>query len=445
MNLDSLLRDLERRNPDQPEFVQAVREVAPDLAAVVATRPELEREAIVERLLEPDRWVGFRVAWEADDGSVQVNRAWRVQHSNAIGPYKGGMRFHPSVDLGVVKFLAFEQTLKNALTGFPMGGAKGGSDFDPKGKSDREVMRFCQALMRELYRHIGDDVDVPAGDIGVGSREIGYLFGEYKRITNRHHGAMTGKGLDYGGSLIRKEATGFGTVYFMEAMLEARGDALAGKRALVSGSGNVALYCIEKLIERGATVLSASDSSGCLHDPDGFDREKLAHLKTLKELRRERLSAYIDRYPRANFAPGRRPWWIPAELAFPCATENELDLEDAKALVSGGCLAVAEGANMPTHPDALDYLRESKVRVGPGKAANAGGVAVSALEQSQNAIRQVWSEGEVDRRLHEVMREIHDRCLAFAPTDGDFIDYPRGANLAGFDKVSRAMLDQGIS
>jgi glutamate dehydrogenase (NADP+) len=383
----------------------------------------------------------FRVTWEDDDGNIRANRAWRVQFNNSIGPYKGGMRFHPSVTLSVLKFLGFEQTFKNALTTLPMGGAKGGSNFNPKGKSDREVMRFCQSLMIELHRHIGEDTDIPAGDIGVGGREISYLFGQYKRLSNRFTGTLTGKGLAFGGSLVRTEATGYGAVYFMENMLNHGGDGVEAKTALVSGSGNVALYCIEKLNELGAKVVTASDSGGFVHDPDGINAEKLAWLKDLKEVRRGRLDEYADHFG-CEFHEGR-PWAITADLAFPCATENEIGLADAQDLVANGVRAVAEGANMPTELDAVHNLQSNGVLFAPAKAANAGGVAVSGLEQSQNALRISWDREEVDERLQGIMKQIHQTCVTYGDTQGGPIDYVAGANIGGFIKVADAMLAYG--
>jgi glutamate dehydrogenase (NADP+) len=440
------MREIEERNPGEPEFHQAVREVAESVMPLVQSDHRYRDAKILERMAEPDRVVSFRVCWEDDAGEVQINRAWRVQFNGAIGPYKGGMRFHPSVNLGVLKFLGFEQTFKNSLTGLPMGGGKGGSNFDPKGKSDREVMRFCHALMSELHRHIGERTDVPAGDIGVGGREVGYMFGAYRKLENRFTGVFTGKGRAYGGSAIRPEATGYGLVFFTEAMLANRGDAIKGKTATVSGSGNVALYCIEKLIALGATVVTASDSSGFVHDPDGISMEKLEFLKDLKEVRRGRISEYADKYRKATFHATRRPWGVACDLAFPCATQNELSLGDAKALVANGVLAVAEGANMPSDADAVHYFLEKKVLFGPAKAANAGGVAVSGLEQTQNSMRLSWTGGEVEERLKGIMLGIHETCVvhgAEAKGKGSFVNYVKGANIGGFVKVADAMLAYG--
>jgi glutamate dehydrogenase (NADP+) len=431
------------RNPHEPEFHQAVREVAESVMPLVLDDRRYRDAKILERMTEPDRIITFRVCWEDDAGEVRINRAWRVQMNGAIGPYKGGMRFHPDVTLDTLKFLAFEQTFKNSLTGLPMGGGKGGSNFDPKGKSDREVMRFCHALVDELYRHIGERTDVPAGDIGVGAREVGYMFGRYRRLENRFTGAFTGKGPSYGGSHIRPEATGYGVVYFTGAMLATRGEGLEGKTAVVSGSGNVALYAIEKLDQLGARVVAASDSDGFIHDPDGIRGEKIAFLKELKEVRRGRIAEYAARFPRVTFHAGRRPWAVPCDLAFPCAVQNEVDAEDAAALIANGVLAVAEGANMPCAREAVQGFLAARVLLGPGKAANAGGVAVSGLEQTQNSMRLVWPREEVDRRLRQIMTEIHDQCVRHGRVDG-FVDYVRGANRAGFEKVAAAMLAYGV-
>ena len=404
------MHGLERRNPGETEFHQAVREVAETVTPFLLDNPEYRFARIPERMTEPDRIITFRVSWEDREGNVRVNRAWRVQFNNAIGPYKGGMRFHPSVNQSVLKFLGFEQVFKNSLTGLPMGGAKGGSNFNPKGKSDREVMRFCQSLMTELHRHIGEDTDVPAGDIGVGQREISYLFGQYKRQRNRFGGILTGKGLSFGGSLIRTESTGYGCVYFMEYMLDRADGGLPGKVCSVSGSGNVALYAIEKLIQKGAKVVTASDSDGFVHDPDGFDEEKLAWLKELKEERRGRIREYAEEFEGVTFHADERPWGVPVDLAFPCATQNELDGDDARTLIDNGLVAVAEGANMPCTAEASSLFRQEGILFAPGKAANAGGVAVSGLEQSQNAQRVSWSREEVDERLQGIMRRILRRA-----------------------------------
>jgi glutamate dehydrogenase (NADP+) len=437
------MQGLQRRNPGEPEFHQAVREVAESVMPYVAENPEYERNRILERMTEPDRIVTFRVTWEDDQGDVRVNRAWRVQFNNAIGPYKGGLRFHPSVNQSVLKFLGFEQCFKNALTGLPMGGAKGGANFNPKGKSDREVMRFCQSVMVELHRHIGEDTDVPAGDIGTGAREISYLFGMYKRMENRFTGVLTGKELSFGGSLVRTEATGYGVVYFTRAMLEHAGESLEGKRCAISGSGNVAIYTAEKAIELGATVITLSDSDGTVHDPDGIDAEKLEFVKELKGERRGRISEYAEKY-RCEYLEGERPWSVECDLAFPSATENELDEDDARALIEGGCIAVAEGANMPVTPEASRLLRSEGVLFGPGKAANAGGVAVSGLEQSQNSVKLPWTADVVDDQLQRIMARIHEQCCECGAGEDHRVDYVRGANLAGFKRVAAAMLAYGV-
>jgi len=432
------------RNPGEVEFHQAVREVAESIIPFGIANPHYQEASILERMTEPDRIVIFRVCWEDDKFNIRTNRAWRVQFNNSIGPYKGGMRFDPSVNLSVLKFLGFEQTFKNSLTGLPMGGAKGGSNFDPKGKSDREVMRFCQSLMIELHRHIGEDTDVPAGDIGVGAREISAMFGQYKRLENRFTGMMTGKGLSFGGSLIRKEATGYGAVYFMQNMLEHSGRTVEGRTAVVSGSGNVAIYCAEKLIQLGAKVLTLSDSSGFIHDPDGIDEEKLEWVKELKEVRRGRISEYAKRYTRATFHHGERPWSVPCELAFPCATQNELLGPDAEMLMDNGLVAVSEGANMPTNHAGVRAFIARPVFYAPGKASNAGGVAVSGLEQSQNALRISWSREEVDERLKGIMKGIHIKCVRYGDDGTGKINYVDGANIAGFVKVADAMLAYGV-
>ncbi|MEE8303379.1 MAG: NADP-specific glutamate dehydrogenase, partial [Candidatus Tectomicrobia bacterium] len=420
-----------------------VQEVAETLMPFILEHPEYRTARILERMTEPDRVVIFRVTWEDDAGNIRLNRAWRVQFNNAIGPYKGGMRFHPSVTLSVLKFLGFEQVFKNSLTTLPMGGGKGGANFDPKGKSDREVMRFCQALMSELYRHIGEDTDVPAGDIGVGAREISYLFGQYKRLANRFTGMLTGKGLSFGGSLMRTEATGYGCVYFTQNMLDVKGDSVAGKTAVVSGSGNVALYTIEKLNELGATVVTASDSDGFIYDPDGINDEKLAWLKALKEVRRGRVQEYAEQFD-CEYHAGKKPWGVPCDLVFPCATQNEIDGTDAQTLVDNGVIAVAEGANMPTKLEGVRTFLQANILYAPGKAANAGGVAVSGLEQSQNALRMSWTREEVDQRLQAIMQNIHRQCLTYGTTDNGFVNYVKGANIAGFVKVADAMLAYGV-
>jgi glutamate dehydrogenase (NADP+) len=442
-DIDRFMKGLIRRNPGEPEFHQAVREVAESVMPFVLDHTRYREARILERMTEPDRIVIFRVTWEDDRGNVRVNRAWRVQFNNSIGPYKGGMRFHPTVTLSVLKFLGFEQVFKNSLTGLPMGGAKGGSNFNPRGKSEREVMRFCQSLMIELHRHIGEDTDVPAGDIGVGAREIGFMYGTYKRLENRVAGVLTGKGLTFGGSLVRTEATGYGCVYFCENMLNHRGDSIEGKTVAVSGSGNVAIYTAEKAAQMGARVVTLSDSDGFVHDPAGIDADKLAFVKELKEVRRGRIREYAKRYPGASYHQGGRPWAVPCDVAFPCATQNELDDDDARTLVENGAQVVGEGANMPVTPAGVRVLADTNTLYAPAKAANAGGVAVSGLEQSQNALRLSWSRDEVDERLHSIMREIHDKCVAYGSEDGS-VNYQRGANIAGFIRVADAMLAYGV-
>ncbi len=441
--LDKFMAGLVKRNPGEPEFHQAVQEVAETLLPFLAENPQYQKAQILERMTEPDRIIIFRVTWEDDQGNIRANRAWRVQFNNAIGPYKGGLRFHPSVTLSVLKFLGFEQVFKNSLTTLPMGGAKGGSNFNPKGKSDREIMRFCQALMTELHRHIGEDVDVPAGDIGVGAREISYLFGQYKRLQNRFTGILTGKGLAFGGSLVRTEATGYGAVYFMQNMLQQAGNSIEGKTAIVSGSGNVALYTMEKLVNLGAKVVTASDSTGFIHDPEGIEGQKLQWLKELKEQRRGRIEEYAKEF-NCSYHADARPWSVPGQLAFPCATQNELNLGEAKSLINNGVVAVAEGANMPTELAAVHAFIQAEVLFGPAKAANAGGVAVSGLEQSQNALRISWTRAEVDTKLQDIMKSIHDRCVAYGQEPNGYVNYVRGANIAGFVKVADAMMAYGI-
>jgi glutamate dehydrogenase (NADP+) len=442
--VERFMQEVVRRDPDQPEFHQAVREVAESVMPLVLDDRRYREAKILERMSEPDRVIAFRVMWEDDRGEVQMNRAWRVQFNGAIGPYKGGMRFHPSVNLSVLKFLGFEQTFKNSLTGLPMGGGKGGSNFDPKGKSDREVMRFCQSLMNELFRHIGERTDVPAGDIGVGGREVGFMFGQYRRLENRFTGVFTGKAPAYGGSHIRPEATGYGLVYFTEAMLALRGDGIKGKTAVVSGSGNVALHAIEKLVQLGARVVTASDSAGFIHDPDGIDLEKLAWLKDLKDVRRGRIAEYTRQFRGASYHAGKRPWSVPCDLAFPSATQNEVDGADARALISNQVIAVAEGANMPSAPDAVNEFLSHHVLFAPAKAANAGGVAVSGLEQTQNSMRLSWSRAEVDERLKHIMLDIHETCVRHGGDGDGFVNYVKGANVGGFVKVAEAMLAYGV-
>jgi len=439
------IEGVKRRNPGQLEYVQAVQEVAEDIFDFIQDKEEYHEYQILRRIAEPDRVVSFRVCWQDDKGNVRVQRGWRVQNSNAIGPYKGGIRFHPSVTESVLKFLAFEQTFKNSLTGLPMGGGKGGANFNPKGKSDHEVMRFCQSFMTELYRHVGADIDVPAGDIGVGAREIGYMFGQYKRITNEFTGVLTGKGLEYGGSLIRSEATGYGAVYFLQNMLERVGDSIDGKTCVISGSGNVATHAAEKINHLGGKVLTLSDSAGFIHDPDGIDQEKVNWVKQHKTKRRGRIADYVKEFKGAKFYEGERPWVVKCDLAVPCATENELNGEDAKTLIKNGCIAVAEGANMPTDLDGVHIFKSAKILFAPGKAANAGGVAVSGLEMSQNSARISWKEEELQTLLTDIMKGIHDSCVEYGGTRGsEHIDYVRGANIAGFKKVADAMLAYGV-
>ena len=440
--IDSFMRSAEERNPHEPEFLQAVREVAETIIPFVEAHPKYKEAKILERMIEPERVITFRVPWEADAGEVMVNRGYRVEFNSAIGPYKGGLRFHPSVNLSILKFLGFEQVFKNSLTTLPMGGGKGGSDFNPKGRSNAEVMRFCQSFMTELQRHIGPDTDVPAGDIGVGGREIGYMFGQYKRLRNEFTGVLTGKGINWGGSLIRPEATGYGAVYFAQEMLTHHGSSLAGKTVLVSGSGNVAQFAIQKATELGGKVVTASDSSGFIHDPDGIDAEKLAFLMELKNKKRGRIKEYADRFG-CSFSEGR-PWSIAGEVAFPCATQNELNGEEAAELIGNGLKAVAEGANMPSTPEAVEAFHAKGILFAPGKASNAGGVATSGLEMSQNSLRLSWSSEEVDQRLHGIMKDIHRSCVAYGQTEGGNIDYVKGANIAGFVKVADAMIDQGL-
>jgi len=441
-DLDLFISEFKRRNPGEPEFHQAVQEVAEKVWPFLVQHPEYRQARIMERITEPDRVIIFRVCWEDDKGKIQINRGYRIQFNGAIGPYKGGLRFHPSVNLSILKFLGFEQILKNSLTSLPMGGGKGGSDFNPKGKSDGEVMRFCQSFMTELFRHIGKNVDVPAGDIGVGGREIGYLFGQYRRLRNEFTGTMTGKGLAYGGSLIRPEATGYGNVYFAREMLQTRGEDFEGQTCLISGTGNVAQYTAEKLMDLGAKVVTLSDSSGFIHDPDGLNREKLDFVLDLKNNRRGRIKEYADRFGCGYYA-GQKPWRVPGELAFPSATQNEIDAGDARALIANGCRLVSEGANMPTTYEATKFFEEAKTLFGPGKAANAGGVAISGLEMTQNSLRLSWTRTEVEHKLQEIMHHIHEQCVEYGSTNG-YCDYVRGANVAGFVKVADAMLAYGV-
>ncbi len=440
---NEFLQSVIATNPAEKEFHQAVHEVLESLWPVIESNPRYQTGKVLERIVEPERVIMFRVPWVDDQGGIQVNRGFRIEMNSALGPYKGGLRFHPSVNLGILKFLAFEQVFKNSLTTLPMGGGKGGSDFDPKNKSDLEVMRFCQSFMSELFRHIGPNTDVPAGDIGVGGRELGFLFGTYKKITNEFTGVLTGKGRNWGGSLIRPEATGYGLVYFTQEMLGTRSDSLSGKRVLISGSGNVAQYAAEKVLEFGGKILTLSDSQGTIVDEDGIDRDKLDWVMDLKNNRRGRIKEYVDQYPGATFLEGSRPWSVKCDVALPCATENEVHGEDAKTLIDNGCFCLAEGANMPSDPDAINRYLKAGILYGPGKAANAGGVAVSGLEMTQNSMRLSWTRAEVDERLQMIMHEIHSTCVKYGK-QGDFINYIDGANVAGFIKVADAMLDQGV-
>ncbi len=440
---NEFLQSVIAKNSAEKEFHQAVHEVLESLWPIVEANPRYRTGKIMERIVEPERVIMFRVPWVDDQGDVQVNRGFRIEMNSALGPYKGGLRFHPSVNLGILKFLAFEQVFKNSLTTLPMGGGKGGSDFDPKNKSDLEVMRFCQSFMSELFRHIGPNTDVPAGDIGVGGRELGFLFGTYKKLANEFTGVLTGKGRSWGGSLIRPEATGYGLVYFTQEMLATRSDSLSGKRVLISGSGNVAQYAAEKVLEFGGRVLTFSDSNGTIVDEEGIDKDKLAWIMDLKNNRRGRIKEYVEKYSGASFLEGARPWSVKCDVALPCATENEVDGEDAKTLIDNGCFCVAEGANMPSDPEAINRYLEDRILYGPGKAANAGGVAVSGLEMTQNSMRLSWTRAEVDERLQMIMHEIHRTCVKHGK-DGDFINYIDGANVAGFIKVADAMLDQGV-
>ena len=446
----SFMEELVAKNPAQPEFHQAVEEVVESLSLVLDRHPEYRANKILERMVEPERVIMFRVPWVNDNGEVQVNRGFRIEMNSAIGPYKGGLRFHPSVNLGILKFLAFEQVFKNSLTTLPMGGGKGGSDFDPKGKSDNEVMRFCQSFMSELFRHIGPNTDVPAGDIGVGGREIGFMFGQYKKLRNEFTGVLTGKGLNWGGSLIRPEATGYGSVYFASEMLATKGETLEGKTCLVSGSGNVAQYTVEKILELGGKVVTLSDSSGYIYDEEGIDREKLAFVMDLKNVRRGRIKEYVEKYPNAVYTPvdpekDYNPLWDhKADCAFPSATQNEINGKDAQNLLNNGVFAVSEGANMPTNLDGVNIFLDNKILYAPGKAANAGGVAVSGLEMSQNSIRYNWTREEVDKKLHNIMKAIHNTCKTTAETYGTPGNYVNGANIGGFLKVANSMMDQGI-
>ncbi|MFL2615623.1 MAG: NADP-specific glutamate dehydrogenase [Candidatus Marisimplicoccus sp.] len=441
--IKQFLSEVNQKNQNEPEFIQAVTEVAETVIPYIVSKDIYYGQNILLRMVEPERVISFRVAWIDDKEEIQVNRGYRIEMNSAIGPYKGGLRFHPSVNLSILKFLAFEQVFKNALTTLPMGGGKGGSDFDPKGKSDTEVMRFCQSFMTELFRHIGPNKDIPAGDIGVGGREIGYMFGQYKRLKNEFSGVLTGKGVSWGGSLIRPEATGYGVVYFIDEMLKHQSQGLKGKSVVISGSGNVAQYATEKCIDMGAKVLTLSDSSGFIYDKDGIDKEKLQYIMELKNIKRDRISAYIDKYSKAEFHANNNPWSIKCDIAIPCATQNELDLNDAKTLIKNGCKTIGEGANMPCTTDAVNLFIENKILYAPGKASNAGGVAVSGLEMAQNSLKYNWSREVVDGKLKEIMSDIHTSCIKYGSSK-DEVNYVKGANIAGFVKVADAMLAQGV-
>lgn len=441
---DGFMTDLVAKNPGEKEFHQAVKEVLESVAPYIVEHPYLMDQKILERIAEPERVIMFRVPWLDDEGEIHINRGYRVQMNSAIGPYKGGLRFHPSVNLSIMKFLAFEQTFKNSLTTLPMGAAKGGSDFNPKGKSDNEVMRFCQSFMTELQRHVGQDTDVPAGDIGVGSREIGYLFGQYKRLRNEFCGVLTGKGLNWGGSPLRPEATGYGTCYFASAMLATRGESFEGKTVVISGAGNVAQYAAQKALQLGAKVVTLSDSNGFIYDPDGIDVEKLAYVFELKNVYRGRIKEYVQKYPASQYFENRRPWGIKCDIAMPCATQNEINAEEARQLVANGCICVAEGANMPSEPGAIEIFQQAKLLYSPGKASNAGGVATSGLEMTQNSIRLKWTEEEVDAQLHRIMTDIHEACVKYGTEPDGYVNYVKGANIASFIKIADAMMAQGL-
>ena len=443
-NIQIFVDSVKNNNPNEPEFIQAVHEVAEMVLPFIEENKKYQNAKLLERMVEPERTIMFRVPWVDDNGEIQINKGYRVEFNSAIGPYKGGLRFHPSVNLSILKFLGFEQVFKNSLTSLPMGGGKGGSNFDPKGKSNEEVMRFCQSFMTELYRHIGPNTDVPAGDIGVGGREIGFMFGQYKRIRNEFTGILTGKGLSYGGSKIRPEATGYGNVYFTKYMLDAKGESIAGKTVVISGSGNVAIYAAEKATQLHAKVLTMSDSSGFIYDHEGIDSDKLAHIMEIKDVRRGRIKEYLDKYPDAEYHEGKNPWGIKCDIALPCATQNELQKEDAEILIKNGCMSVGEGANMPCTPEAIEVFHKAKILFSPGKASNAGGVATSGLEMSQNSIRYNWSAEEVDKKLHEIMYDIHNACVKYGKEEDGYVNYVKGANIAGFVKVADAMLAQGI-
>ena len=443
-SIDSFVAAVAQNNPNEPEFLQAVQEVAETVIPFIEQNAKYQNKMLLERMVESERIIMFRVVWIDDAGNTQVNRGYRIQMNSAIGPYKGGIRFHPSVNLSILKFLAFEQTFKNSLTTLPMGGGKGGADFEPKGKSDNEVMRFCQAFMTELSKHIGGNTDVPAGDIGVGGREVGYMFGQYKRLRNEFTGVLTGKGISFGGSLIRPEATGYGDVYFAQSMLKTKGETFSGKTVVVSGSGNVAQYAAEKATQLGGKVVTLSDSSGYIYDADGIDADKLAYVMEIKNELRGRIGDYLNKYPNAKFVAGKRPWEVKCDIALPCATQNELNEEEAKMLVANGCICVAEGANMPTTPEGVIVFQKAKILFAPGKASNAGGVATSGLEMSQNSLRLSWTSEEVDERLKNIMLDIHASCVKYGSDATGYVDYVKGANIAGFVKVADAMLGQGV-
>jgi glutamate dehydrogenase (NADP+) len=444
MNLEKIMNDLEKKHPGEMEYLQAVREVLESLEEVVNQNPQFEAAGIIERIVEPDRVLTFKVPWVADNGKVHVNLGYRVQFNNAIGPYKGGLRFHPSVNLSILKFLGFEQIFKNSLTTLPMGGGKGGSDFDPKGKSDAEIMRFCQSFMLELWKIIGPETDVPAGDIGVGGKEIGYMFGMYKKLTREHVGVLTGKGINWGGSLIRPEATGFGAVYFAQEMLSTRNTDFSGKTVAISGFGNVAWGAALKVTQLGGKVVTISGPDGYIYDPDGISGEKIDYLLELRASNQDIVKPYSYEFPSAQFVQGKRPWEVKCDVALPCATQNELGKEDAETLVANGCFCVAEGANMPSTPEAVEVFKKHKILFGPGKAVNAGGVSTSGLEMTQNSMKLSWSREEVDARLHEIMKNIHASCVKYGKQENGYIDYVKGANIAGFLKVANAMMDQGV-
>ena len=444
LKIKEFMEMVKTRNNHEPEFLQAVQEVAETVIPYIVNHDIYHGKNILLRMVEPERLISFRVSWVDDKGEIQVNRGYRIQMNSAIGPYKGGLRFHPTVNASILKFLAFEQVFKNSLTTLPMGGGKGGSDFDPKGKTDNEIMRFCHAFMSELFRHIGPNTDVPAGDIGVGAREIGFMFGMYKKLNNEFTGVLTGKGQSWGGSLIRPEATGYGNVYFAQNMLKRKADSFNGKRVVISGSGNVAQFAAEKAIELGATVLTLSDSGGYIFDEEGINTEKLNHVMYIKNEKRGRISEYVDKYPSAKYVAGERPWSVKCDIALPCATQNELNGEEAKQLIKNGCMCVSEGANMPSTPDAIHEFQKAQILFAPGKASNAGGVATSGLEMSQNSLRLSWTRKEVDEKLKDIMEDIHDSCVQYGANEDGSIDYIRGANIAGFVKVADAMLAQGI-